>query len=134
MQTLAGHVSQETAFLQEDYPYSFHLRCQRRVWLEYKERFGYRLATQTSNPKKAGLIWNAPKYGVYHPLAVLVIDAQEHIHIETVRSHGWSTVEEIDAFAAKHAKALEAHVEQRVLAWLRTVATAYARRDAARVH
>lgn len=141
MKTLVGHSSPETALIQNEYPYSFHLRCQRRVWLEYKERFGYRLATQTSNPKKSCrsmVYWNAPKYGVYHPLAVLVMDEQEHIHIETLRTGGWSTGAEIDAFAAKHAPALEANIEQGILQGLRQIAAYWearqAERDAARTH
>lgn len=47
-----SHNSPETAYIVEDYPYSFRLRCQMRVWLEYKKRHGYRMVTQTSNPRK----------------------------------------------------------------------------------
>ena len=48
---LIGHTSQETAFVQPDYPYSRRLRCQRRGWIETKKGHGQRFVTQTSNPK-----------------------------------------------------------------------------------
>lgn len=79
---LHGHTSQETAYLQEDYPYG-SLRCQRRVWLEQTKR-GYRLVTQTSNPKRGNDWNNAPKKGTYTVFAVMVRDPfpPEHEHIE----------------------------------------------------
>lgn len=71
---LHGHTSQDTAYVQEDYPYGRELRCQRRVWLETNKR-GTRFVTQTSNPQH-GQDWrNKPKASVYSPWAVLVIEA-----------------------------------------------------------
>jgi hypothetical protein len=35
-QILTDHTSPETAYLVEDYPYGFRLRCQIRYWLEYR--------------------------------------------------------------------------------------------------
>lgn len=61
---LKGHISPETAFVVSDYPYSWHLRCTIRYWLEYKEGKGFRLVSQTSNPKR-GNIWNKPKASTY---------------------------------------------------------------------
>ncbi len=68
MQTLSGHATPETAYLVEDYPYGFRLRCQIRFWLEFKKGHGFRLVSQTSNPKTeaarglpAGTVWNKPK-------------------------------------------------------------------------
>jgi hypothetical protein len=39
---LSGHVSEETAFLVEDYPYGFRLRCKIRYWLEFDPKKGFR--------------------------------------------------------------------------------------------
>ena len=53
---LYGHVSPDTAFVIEDYPYGRQLRCMMRVWIDgppdkglYKGQ--YRIAQQTTNPK-----------------------------------------------------------------------------------
>jgi hypothetical protein len=64
MQILKGHVSPETAYHILDYPYGFRLRCQIRYWLEYKPGKGFRLVSQTSNPKR-GNVWNKPKASTY---------------------------------------------------------------------
>ena len=64
MKLLFGHVSPETAYVVDDYPYGFRLRCKIRYWLEFKAKQGFRLVSQTSNPKK-GNIWNKPKASTY---------------------------------------------------------------------
>ncbi len=70
-ETFPNAVSPDTAVVVSDYPYGFELRCQKRYWVETKKGYGQRLVTQTSNPKKAGLVWNKPKAGTYSPLVVL---------------------------------------------------------------
>jgi len=74
------HVSAETAYVVADYPYGFKLRCQMRYWIEYKKGTGFRLVMQSSNPKKAGLVWNKPKAGTYSKFgAALYLDAEGHV-------------------------------------------------------
>ena len=85
IRVLSGHTSAETAHITEDYPYGFILRCHRREWLEYKPRKGYRLVTQTSNPKRENTTYNKPKASVYVDLAVLYTDEQEHVQWATYR-------------------------------------------------
>ena len=65
MQLLTGHISPETAYVAEDYPYGFRLRCKIRYWLEFNPRKGFRLVSQTTNPKVAGVVWNKPKASTY---------------------------------------------------------------------
>lgn len=79
VQVLTGCTSQETAHVQADYPYGFRLRCQRRCWLEHDLKRGFRFCTQTSNPKKPGLVWNAPKKSTYTMLAVMGLDEEGHV-------------------------------------------------------
>lgn len=81
MKILPGtHVSPETAYLVDDYPYGFKLRCQMRYWLEHKPKHGFRLMQQTSNPKKPGT-WNKPKAGTYARFgAALYLDDADHVH------------------------------------------------------
>jgi hypothetical protein len=65
LEYLKGHTSPESAYLVEDYPYGFTLRCQIRYWLEYRKGHGFRLVSQTTNPKRAGHPWNKPKASTY---------------------------------------------------------------------
>jgi hypothetical protein len=81
LKVLKGHTSQETAYVVDDYPYGFRLRCKIRYWLEYRKGagFGFRLVSQTTNPKVAGEVWNKPKASTYCMLAVMGLDEQEHV-------------------------------------------------------
>jgi hypothetical protein len=62
---LSGHTSPETAYVVDDYPYGFRLRCKIRYWLEFRYGFGTRFVSQTTNPKKGGNVWNKPKASTY---------------------------------------------------------------------
>ncbi len=62
---LYGHVSPETAYVVDDYPYGFRLRCRIRYWLEFKPKKGWRFCTQTTNPKLSYEKWNAVKCSTY---------------------------------------------------------------------
>jgi len=78
---LYGHTSAETAYIQPDYPYGRTLRCQRRVWVEYRKGYGMRFCTQTSDPKRSTLVLNNPKCCTYIPNNCLLLDpSNEHIH------------------------------------------------------
>jgi hypothetical protein len=104
---LAGHTSPETAYVIDDYPYGFRLRCSIRYWLECKKGHGFRLISQTSNPKKPGLVWNKPKAGTYHAFAVMVLDPDTgHVHIHTASSGGWTEEATIQAIETHYAPAL----------------------------
>jgi hypothetical protein len=65
MKILIGHVSPETAYVVNDYPYGYTLRCKIRYWLDYKPNHGVRLMSQTTNPKRPGEVWNKPKASTY---------------------------------------------------------------------
>lgn len=78
---LKGHTSQETAYVVEDYPYGFRLRCKMRHWVEYHKTHGFRHVTQTSNPKRDNTVWNAPKKSTYCKFGVaLFLDDVGHVH------------------------------------------------------
>lgn len=79
MKILSGHVSPETAYLVPDYPYGYRLRCKIRYWLESNAN-GTRLWSQTSNPKREGLVWNKPKATTYAMFAgCMYLDENEHV-------------------------------------------------------
>lgn len=73
---LYGHVSQETAHVDLDYPYGSRLRCMRRIWLETAnkgvKRDQTRVMSQTSNPTRPDTVWNKAHAGNYHDLVVLI--------------------------------------------------------------
>ena len=131
MQTLPPlYTSPETAYVIDDYPYGFVLRCQKRVWVEYKPKRGYRIVEQTSNPKRPGLVWNKPKASVYHFLMVLTLDEKDHIGIAALNAVG-DSIEKIDAFAELHAEGLTEAREQNALEFLRALRRHYDARSAA---
>ena len=77
---LSGHLSPETAYVVDDYPYGFKLRCKIRYWLDVHPKHGVRLMSQTSNPKRAGLVWNTPKASTYGRFAgAMYLDEQGHV-------------------------------------------------------
>jgi hypothetical protein len=118
MQALTGHTSPETAYVVEDYPYGFRLRCQMRHWLEYKKGHGFRHVTQTSNPKKPGLVWNKPKTGTYAPCIVLALNAEGHV---TTIAPEWPRDEAaFDAFEQEHGHAFTDE-HKRAMTYLRAV-------------
>lgn len=65
MRILKGHISPETAYVVDDYPYGYRLRCKIRYWLEHDPRRGVRFVSQTTNPKASGEAWNKPKPSTY---------------------------------------------------------------------
>src|SRR5215471_1630221 len=80
MQILSGHISPETAYLVDDYPYGFRLRCKIRYWLEYNPKHGFRLVSQTSNPKRPGFVWNKPKASTYSKFGgCMYLESDDHV-------------------------------------------------------
>ncbi len=89
MTVLNGHNSPETAYIVEDYPYGFTLRCKIRYWIERRKGFGMRFVSQTTNPKRPVETWNKPKAGTYASLVVMLRDesnghiSNDSIHFST---------------------------------------------------
>jgi hypothetical protein len=100
---LAGHTSPETAYVVDDYPYGFRLRCKIRYWLETNKR-GTRFCSQTTNPKakqiqpanvdgnspinesttghyfKVQDVWNKPKASTYAEFSgAMYLDENNHV-------------------------------------------------------
>ena len=80
MKLLSGHISPETAYVVEDYPYGFRLRCKIRYWIEFKPKKGFRFVSQTTNPKRPGEVWNKPKASTYSMFGgAMYLDENEHV-------------------------------------------------------
>ena len=80
------YTSPETAYIIEDYPFGFRLRCKMRVWVESDSKKGMRVCRQTTNPKLQGEIWNAPKKSTYSTIRLLYIDTETGY----IESASWS--------------------------------------------
>jgi len=100
MKILTGHTSFETAYVVNDYPYGFRLRCRIAYWLEFKPKHGYRLVSRTTNPKRAGEVWNKPKASTYCPFAVMYLNELEHVTWAGLHV-AYGTADEAKAWADK---------------------------------
>lgn len=104
---LIGHTSQETAFVVNDYPYGFRLRCKIRYWLEFKSGKGFRLCSQTTNPKRTDAeIWNKPKCSTYSMLAIMGLDEVGHV---TWTGCDMYHFEDLKAFEAAYGPSFDAN-------------------------
>lgn len=74
---LSGHYSPETAYIVDDYPYGFRLRCKIRYWLDVNKK-GTRLCSQTTNPKR-GDVWNKPNLSTYRNAGAMFLDENDHV-------------------------------------------------------
>jgi hypothetical protein len=106
VKVLSGHTSPDTAYVVADYPYGFRLRCQIRYWIETKKGHGQRVVSQTSNPKRPGLVWNKPKAGVYALVQALYLDEQDHVQSAAIS--GYSDDDEMLRFREVFAEGLTA--------------------------
>jgi len=97
--------SADSAYMVDDYPYGFRLRCHIRYWVEYRKGMGFRFVSQTSNPKKAGLIWNKPKASTYHlfPIA-MYLDDKGHVCYASCKT--WATSIELSDWIAQYGACL----------------------------
>lgn len=77
---LKGHISPETAYVVDDYPYGFRLRCKIRYWLDFHPKKGVRFVSQTTNPKRPGIVWNKEKASTYSFVAeAMYLDDDGHV-------------------------------------------------------
>lgn len=101
MEVLDGHRDAESAYIIEDYPYGYRLRCQMRVWLESSPKHGQRIVRQTSNPKRPGT-WNKPKASTYSPILLMVRDDEGHVTTIAPNIHDGDSLKEFEAAYLEH--------------------------------
>lgn len=115
---LSGHVSPETAFVIDDYPYGFRLRCKIRYWLEHHPKHGTRLWSQTTNPKIAGAeVWNKPKCSTYAYIAGAMY-LNEQGHVEWSGLSEYSTAKSSEEWLNTYKEGLTPEVLARVENWV----------------
>jgi hypothetical protein len=116
-QILKGHVSPDTAYVVNDYPYGFRLRCKIRYWLEDSPKHGTRFVSQTTNPKKAGEVWNKPKASTYAPIAACMF-LDEKGYVQHSGLGFYSDYAEAEAWFTMYKDGLTAEQDKRVQAWV----------------
>jgi hypothetical protein len=99
IEVLTGHVSEATAYVVDDYPYGFRLRCKIRYWIESHPKNGDRFCSQTTNPKVAGEVWNKPKKSTYVAIGVMFIEPETG-HVKWTGLNVWPSEERLAAFTA----------------------------------
>ena len=129
MKILTGHISPETAYVVADYPYGFRLRCKIRYWIEYREKHGFRLWSQTTNPKR-GHVWNKPKASTYYRFGgAMLLDDNEQVQF--VGLSEYSDGAEAQAFKAKYGEGVPEAGQSTLNQWVAAkVAYDAARADA----
>lgn len=99
MTPLYGHTDEKSAYVVDDYPYGYKLRCKIRYWLEHSPSKGFRFVSQTTNPKKAGEYWNTPKKSTYMLLGgCMFLDENNHVKWDGVSEY--SDLAKLEKFAA----------------------------------
>lgn len=94
---LQGHTSPDTAFVVEDYPYGYTLRCRIRYWLDVKPNHGVRLVSQTTNPKRGNDWTNKPKASTYAKFGgCMYLDDKGHVQWSGVTEY--TTADEVAAW------------------------------------
>jgi hypothetical protein len=117
-EVLKGHVSEEMAYIVDDYPYGFRLRCKIRYWLEHDPRRGTRLWSQTSNPKKPGLVWNKPKCSTYCFIAgAMYLDEKDYVQWSGLTHY--EEARECRDWMLKFGEAIPEAVSLRVWEWIK---------------
>lgn len=112
------HTSQETAYVVDDYPYGFRLRCKMRHWIEYKEGKGFRHVSQTTNPKITNReVWNKPKLSTYFRFGLaFYLNNENHLHCAGLSEY--SNYEESLSFYQTFREGLTAEGRDICLKWV----------------
>ncbi len=131
IEVLTGHVSPDTAYVVDDYPYGFTLRCKIRYWIE-TTKHGQRVVSQTTNPKRTDReVWNTPKASTYSNVRVLFLN-DENGHVENNALSFYATSAQIAGFEQEYGAGLTSERDQRELRVLKANAAVSERRAAAR--
>lgn len=127
MEILKGHTSPETAYVVNDYPYGFRLRCRIRYWIEYRKGHGCRFVSQTTNPKKAfdpatdrrPEPWNKPKASTYHRFGATMLRDPENGRISYTGLGIYTDAKEAREWAVRYGEGLVPEARIELEEWIR---------------
>jgi hypothetical protein len=117
MQILKGHTSKETAYIVNDYPYGFRLRCKIRHWLEHHPKKGTRFFSQTTNPKRPVETWNTPKASTFQYVAGCMFINEEG-HVTWTALNEYNSLEDCRLWFERYQEGLTPAVIRRVKDWI----------------
>ncbi len=95
---IVGANSEETAYIQNDFPFGFHHRTKRKYWIETTKQ-GQRLCTRLQHAVSGH--WFKTQKETYDRLLVLKIDDKSHVKTESYPKYIMGNHEAIDAFVSK---------------------------------
>lgn len=122
------HISPETAYVVEDYPYGFRPRRKIRYWLDAHPKGGARLMSRTSNPKLPGPVWNKPKVSTYALFGgAMYLDDEGHAQWAAPREY-ISAAERV-AWRDTYGPAVPAAIRNRMNAWIAAKVAYEARKE-----
>ena len=122
------HNSPETAFVINDYPFGFKLRCFKRIWIETATKGTkkglQRIVEQTTKkavncikdeydtaPIDKDYLWNKPKTSVYGMLKIMVLNDDKQIEFAGLGEMVWG--DQVEKFNEKYSGQLDAIQMQR---------------------
>jgi hypothetical protein len=118
MQTpLKNHTTPDTAYVVDDYPYGFRLRCKIRYWLEYVPGKGFRFWSQTSNPKR-GDVWNKPKSSTYCRFGGCMFRDESNGHISWNGLSEYDNVKTCADFLENYSDTMPEHAREYLRKWV----------------
>lgn len=100
---LNGHTNMDNAYVVDDYPYGYTLRCKIRYWLEWKKGRGFRFMSQTTNPRKSVEVWNKPKASIYMRYGGGMFRDESDGHIHWNGIHGSEDLNTMVSFRDRYA-------------------------------
>lgn len=115
---LKGHVSPETAYVVDDYPYGFRLRCKIRYWIEHNKKSGFRFWSQTTNPKRDGEVWNKPKASTYAKFGACMLIDDETGHVKWTGLTEYKNGAETKAWADKYGEGVPESGQATLKKWV----------------
>lgn len=116
---LKGHVSPETAYVVNDYPYGRTIRCKIRYWLEFKPKKGFRFMSQTTNPKRPDTFWNKPKASTYSMFGGCMVLNVDNGHVEWRGLSEFSTLAEAKTFLEQYREGMPEHGIESLEEWIK---------------
>ena len=111
---LTGNTSFDTAYFVDDYPYSYHLRCHIKYWIESKKSQGQRFVSCTTDPRQNNTKWNKPKTSTYSQVIIMYIDHDNKDYVSTDHLSYYSTSDEIDQFVKKYGEYLDEFQKEQI--------------------
>lgn len=115
LEPLTGHTTEETAYIIQDYPWGYKLRCKQKVWLEYNKSKGFRVCRRTQDPRNDR--WCAIKKDTYTLIAAGLYKNEEG-HVKSAGLSEYSSTKDSEEFLKTWGFCLDEVAMQRLTTWI----------------